>query len=167
MTDTELSISRRIAAPRHAVWRAWAEPRLLEEWFCPKPWRAEVKALDFRPGGVFRTVMHGPDGERHDDGDGCFLEIVPQERIVFTSVLGAGWRPVIASNQGCDLPMTAIITLAEDNDGDGVGTLYTARVLHASSEDRRKHEEMGFEPGWGAAIEQLQEVARRLAAQPA
>jgi uncharacterized protein YndB with AHSA1/START domain len=161
MSETELSISRRIAAPRAAVWAAWSEPGRLEEWFCPKPWRAEVRAFDLRPGGAFRTVMHGPEGERHDEGDGCFLEVVPQERIVFTSVLGEGFRPVIASNQGCDLPMTAIITLADD----GAGTLYTARVLHANADDRRKHEEMGFEPGWGAAIAQLEEVARQLAAE--
>lgn len=164
MSDTELTIARRIAAPRRAVWQAWAEPRLLEEWFCPRPWRAEVKAMDLRPGGAFRTVMHGPAGERHDEGDGCFLEVVPEERIVFTSVLGAGWRPVIASNQGCDLPMTAIITMVDAGADDGDGTLYTGRVLHANAEDRKKHEAMGFEPGWGAAIAQLEAVARRLAA---
>lgn len=160
---TELTISRRLSAPRAAVWQAWAEPRLLEEWFCPKPWRAEVTALDLRPGGAFGTVMHGPGGERHDEGPGCFLEVVPQERIVFTSVLGAGFRPVIASNEGCDLPMTAIIALSDDGDG----TLYAARVLHANAEDARKHAEMGFEPGWGAAIAQLEEVARRLSGAPA
>ncbi len=90
MSDTELSISRRIDAPRSAVWAAWADPRRLEEWFCPRPWRAEVRAFDLRPGGAFGTVMHGPDGERMDEGDGCFLEVVPGERVVFTSALGAG-----------------------------------------------------------------------------
>ena len=163
MSDTELTVARRLAAPRAAVWAAWADRKRLEEWFCPKPWRAEVTAFDLRPGGAFRTVMHGPKGERHDEGDGCFLEVVRQERIVFTSVLGEGFRPVVASNEGCDLPMTAIISFAED----GQGTLYAARVLHANAGDARKHAEMGFEPGWRAAIAQLEQVARRLAAEPA
>ena len=164
MTDeTELTIERRIAAPRAAVWRAWADARKLEEWFCPKPWRAEVARFDLRPGGAFATIMHGPEGERHDEGAGCFVEIVPQERIVFTSALGPGWRPRFGTGEGCDMPMTAIITMKDDGDG----TLYAARVLHANAEDARRHAEMGFEPGWGAAIAQLEEVAQRLAKAPA
>lgn len=159
MTDTELTISRRIAAPRAAVWAAWSDPARVEEWFCPQPWRAEVQAFDFRPGGVFRVVMHGPEGERHDEGDGCFVDVVPGERIVFTSVLGEDWRPVIPSNEGCDLPMTAIITMQDDGDG----TLYAVRVLHASAGDRQKHADMGFEAGWGAVIAQLEQVAQGLA----
>lgn len=163
MSDTELSITRRLSAPRAAVWRAWADPTLLEAWFWPSPWRAEVTEFDLRPGGAFATVMHGPEGQRHDEGAGCFLEIVPHERIVFTSALGPGWRPRRASGDGCDLPMTAIITMADD----GEGTRYAARVLHADAGDARRHAEMGFEPGWGAAIAQLEDLARRLAAQPA
>lgn len=163
MSDTELTITRRIAAPRDAVWRAWEDPRLLEEWFCPDPWRAEIRAFELRPGGAFGSVMHGPEGERHDEGDGCFLDVVPRERIVFTSALGPGWRPRIGSGEGCDLPMTAIITMQDDGDG----TIYTGRVLHANAEDCRKHAEMGFEQGWGAAIDQLEQVAQRLAAEVA
>jgi uncharacterized protein YndB with AHSA1/START domain len=162
MSDTELTISRRIAAPRAAVWAAWEDPHRLEEWFCPRPWRAEVTAFELRPGGAFGTVMHGPDGERHGE-TGCFLDVVPGMRIVFTSALGEGWRPRTGSGIGCDVPMTAIITLADDGDG----TLYEGRVLHANAEDTKNHEEMGFEPGWGAAIAQLETVAQRLAAEPA
>jgi uncharacterized protein YndB with AHSA1/START domain len=57
------------------------------------------------------------------------------------------------------MPMTAIITFEDDGDG----TRYAARVLHANAEDTRKHVDMGFEPGWGAVIAQLQAVAQRLA----
>ena len=157
MSDTELTISRRLSVPRAAVWAAWEDPRRLEEWFCPRPRRAEVTALDLRTGGAFGTVMRGPEGESHAD-EGCFLEVVRRERIVFTSVLAAGWQP-----KASDLPMTVIVTMADDGDG----TLYAARVLHKDAADTRRHAEMGFEPGWGAAIAQLEEVARRLAAEPA
>ena len=59
--------------------------------------------------------------------------------------------------------MTAIITMADD----GGGTLYWGQVLHKDAKDCRRHAEMGFERGWGAAIAQLEEVATRLAAESA
>ena len=59
----DLVISRLIRAPRALVWKAWADPQLLKEWWCPKPWTTEVRAFDMRPGGAFHTFMRGPDGE--------------------------------------------------------------------------------------------------------
>ena len=97
--------------------------------------------------------MRGPDGDTSDN-PGVFLDIVPQQRIVFTSSLLAGWRPATPW-----LAMTAIITMEDD----AKGTRYTARVLHKDEEDQRKHEEMGFHEGWGICIEQLGELARELA----
>jgi uncharacterized protein YndB with AHSA1/START domain len=88
----DLVISRLVRAPRAALWRAWTDPKLLKEWWCPKPWTTEVRAFDMRPGGAFHTFMQGPDGGISDN-PGCFLEIIPQSRIVFTSGLIAGWRP--------------------------------------------------------------------------
>src|SRR5574341_725190 len=87
----DLVISRLVRAPRAALWRAWTEPELLKEWWCPRPWTTEVRAFDLRPGGGFYTFMRGPDGGTSDN-PGCFLEIVPQSRIVFTTMLTAGWR---------------------------------------------------------------------------
>jgi len=89
---TDLVISRVLNAPRAALWRAWTDPELLRQWWCPKPWTTEVRAFDLRPGGAFHTFMQGPDGGSSDN-PGSFLEIVPQQRLVFTSMLGAGWRP--------------------------------------------------------------------------
>ena len=58
----DLVISRLLRAPRSALWRAWTEPELLKQWWCPKPWTTEVRAFDLRPGGAFHTFMQGPDG---------------------------------------------------------------------------------------------------------
>jgi uncharacterized protein YndB with AHSA1/START domain len=82
----DLVISRLVRAPRAALWRAWTDPQLLKEWWCPKPWTTEVRAFDLRPGGAFYTFMRGPDGGSSDN-PGCFLEIVLQQKIVFTSML--------------------------------------------------------------------------------
>lgn len=155
MTDAnrDLTISRVIRAPRARVWQAWSEPDHLKVWWCPKPWTTEVRAFDMRPGGAFHTFMSGPDGDTSDN-PGVFLEVVPQERIVFTSVLGEGWRPITSW-----LPMTAIITLEDVPEG----TRYSALVLHKDEADRRKHQEMGFDDGWGICIAQLEAYAQGLA----
>src|SRR5215510_6693490 len=87
--DQDLVISRIVRAPRKALWRAWTDPRLLKEWWCPRPWTTEVRAFDLRPGGDFHTFMQGPDGGTSDN-PGCFLEIVPESRIAFTSMLTGG-----------------------------------------------------------------------------
>jgi uncharacterized protein YndB with AHSA1/START domain len=148
----DLEITRYLAAPRARVWEAWSNPKHLAQWWCPKPWTTEVRAFDFRPGGDFYTFMRGPDGGTSDN-PGCFLEIVPQERIVWTSMLTGGWRPAKSW-----LPMTAIFTLAEE----GAGIRYTARCLHLNPEDSRKHETMGFYDGWGTCITQLEAYAQAL-----
>jgi uncharacterized protein YndB with AHSA1/START domain len=150
---TDLAIDRVLRAPRQALWRCWSEPALLVQWWCPRPWTTELRALEWRPGGAFHTTMRGPDGGESDN-PGCLLEIVPGERLVFTNLLHGGWRPAVSW-----LPMTAVFTLA---DADG-GTRYRAEALHPDAETCRRHAGMGFFEGWNAAIDQLDELALGLA----
>ena len=53
----DLVISRLVRAPRAKLWKAWTDPHLLKEWWCPKPWTTEVRAFELRPGGAFYTFM--------------------------------------------------------------------------------------------------------------
>jgi uncharacterized protein YndB with AHSA1/START domain len=151
--DSDLVVSRIIKAPPSVVWTAWADPRHLKEWWCPKPWTTEIRAFDLRPGGVFDFLLKGPEGE--ESSNPClFLEVLPQERIVFTSALTEGWRPGTPW-----LSMTAIITLTGHNEG----TDYRAQVLHPDKATRDRHEEMGFFEGWNTCLKQLADLAERLA----
>lgn len=150
----DLEISRLLDAPRAALWRAWADPERLKEWWCPKPWITDVRAFELRPGGAFHTYMHGPDGDSSDN-PGLFVEVIPQSRIVFTSLLTAGWRPAIPW-----LAFTAVISMADE----GQGTRYTATVMHPEKATRDRHVEMGFFQGWNICIDQLQESAKRCGA---
>ena len=152
MSKSELTISRHIAAPPSAVWDAWSDPAKLAQWWIPAPIECRVDKLDLRPGGGFVTRMREGDGDFGPHVDGCFLEAVPNERLVFTTVLTEGWQPVDPW-----LALTAILTF-EAKDG---GTLYSARVLHRTPEDSAKHEEMGFYEGWGTAIGQLAAMLER------
>jgi uncharacterized protein YndB with AHSA1/START domain len=148
----DLEISRLVRAPRAKLWRAWTEPEQLKQWWCPKPWTTEVRAFELRPGGDFHTFMRGPDGGTSDN-PGSFLDIAPQQRLVFTSMLTGGWRPATPW-----MPFTAIITMADEGDG----TRYVARVMHPDQASRDKHEAMGFFDGWGTCIDQLEALASAL-----
>ena len=149
MPDHDLVISRLLKAPRAALWRAWTEPGRLKEWWCPKPWVTEVRAFDFRPGGDFHTFMSGPDGGSSDN-PGCFLEIVPGERIVWTTMLTGGWQPATPW-----MPLTAVFSFADE----AGGTRYTATAMHPDAATRDKHDAMGFHEGWNLCIDQLEAYA--------
>jgi len=149
----DLRIARHLDAPLEIIWRAWSEPDLLAQWWCPKPWRTEVKAFDFRPGGDFHTVMHGPEGEVHPN-PGSFLEIIPRQRVVFTTMLTGGWRPAAPPF----IATTGIFTMR----AEGQGVFYEAMALHADPAAAAHHAELGFEQGWGIVIDQLQALARSL-----
>lgn len=142
----ELTISRFISAPPAKVWRAWSTPEHLAQWWIPKPIECQVVKLDLKPGGGFETRMRQGDGDFEPHVEGCFLDVVPEQRLVFTTALGEGWQPLEPW-----LALTAIIAF----EAEGDGTRYSARVLHKTPADSRKHEEMGFYDGWGTTIDQL------------
>ena len=141
----DLVLERVVDVPRALVWKAWTEPEHLKQWFCPAPWSVARCEIDLRPGGLFHTVMQSPDGQEVDNPPGCYLEVIPGRRLVFTDALGPGFRP------NAETFMTAIIEF-EDHPG---GTLYRAIAKHASPEGRQQHEDMGFYSGWGTALDQL------------
>jgi uncharacterized protein YndB with AHSA1/START domain len=152
--NSELTISRIIHAPRSAVWAAWSQKEHFSQWWIPEPIRCQVVKMDLKPGGGFETRMSEDGGVTFKPHvEGCFLEIVPEERIVFTTSLIENWRPFDPW-----LALTAIITMEDA----GPNTSYISRVLHKNSEDSQKHEEMGFREGWGAAIDQLEKLAGKL-----
>ena len=142
--ELDLALERVIDVPPDLVWRAWTEPDHLAVWFTPRPWTVPDCTIDLRPGGVFATTMHGPNGEVMPN-IGCFLEVVPGERLVFTDALLPGYRPSGSAF------MTAIITL----EAVAGGTRYRAVARHASPESRKSHEDMGFHNGWGMALDQM------------
>lgn len=142
----DLELDREVDVPPALVWKAWTTPELITQWFAPKPYETPICEIDLRPGGRFRTVMRSPEGEEFD-GTGCFLEVIPNERLVWTSALGPGYRP-----EPGDMPFTAIIELQPTATG---GTRYRAIAIHQNPDDRKKHSDMGFHDGWGAALDQL------------
>ncbi len=154
----ELSITRLIQAPPEVVYRVWTER--LGEWWAPRPYTTPGVELDLRPGGRGRMDMRAPDGTDMPH-EGVFLEIVPNRKIVFTNAFTAGWMPQVPVGCGLDGAfMLVIVTFAPE----GAGTRYTARVRHWNEEVTKRHEEMGFNEGWGIVAAQLAELAEAEAA---
>lgn len=148
----DLQFERHVDLPPEAIWAAWTQPELLMPWFCPRPWTTIACEIDLRPGGLFHTVMRSPEGNDFPNS-GCYLEVVPNRRLVWTNALAPGFRPVAPEADANFFSFTAIISL-EARDG---GTHYQAHVMHSTTEDCRKHAEMGFKEGWGKALDQLVE----------
>ncbi len=153
MTDEthELSITRLMDAPRHAVYRCWSEPELMKQWFAPKPFTTPRVEIDLRPGGRSLVVMATPDGQEMPN-PGQYLEVVPDTRLVFTDAYTGDWVPSAK-------PFMTVILTFEDEAGK---TRYTARVRHWTAADKAQHEQMGFETGWGICADQLEALAKTL-----
>lgn len=150
--ETDLEITRLLAAPVAKVWRCWTEPDLLVHWFAPKPVVVRDVTIDLRAGGAFGNTMDVPD---HGTmvGMGCFLEVIHERRLVWTDLMGPGFRPNAGS-----FGFTAIISF----EPEGTGTRYTARAMHRDAAGAKQHSDMGFHDGWGTVAKQLDEFALTL-----
>ena len=125
----DLRFERILGVPPELVWRAWTVPQILMRWFTPVPWTTTGCDIDLRPGGRFRTVMRSPEGQEFENA-GCYLEVVPNERLTWTSALGPGFRP--AGTAGADalgIVFTAAISLERHPNG----TRYTAQAMHGDA----------------------------------
>ena len=149
--ERELVIRRVLDAPGEKVFRCWREPKLIQQWWAPRPYTTPSCEVDLRPGGAFSTSMRSPDGDEFQNV-GVFLEVIENRRIVFTDAFGPGWQPA-------GKPFMVATLELEDIGGK---TRYTARARHWTAEDREQHEKMGFFEGWGRCMDQLEEVARKL-----
>ena len=121
----ELVLTRLIAVPRDKLFRCWTEPALITQWFTPPPWKTIAAEVDLRAGGSNLITMQGPDGTQMPNR-GVYLEVVRNERLVFTDAYTSAWVP---SGKAF---FTGILTF-EDEAG---GTRYTARARHWSMSPR-------------------------------
>lgn len=147
----ELVLTRLIDVPRDKLFRCWTEPALIVQWFTPPPWKTIRADIDLRAGGSNNIVMQGPDGTEMPNR-GVYLEVVKNERLVFTDAFTAAWEPSAK-------PFFTCVLTFEEEDGK---TRYTARARHWTAEDCKAHEAMGFHVGWGIATDQLAALAATL-----
>lgn len=151
-TERDLVLSMVLDAPRESVYRCWTEVELLKQWFAPKPWSTPKAVLDVRPGGASLVTMADEQGVEYPN-PGQYLEVVPNERLVFTDAFIGDWKP-------SEKPFfTGYLTFEDAGDGK---TKYTAIARHWTVEDAEGHKKMGFHDGWGQATRQLEALAASL-----
>ena len=143
----DLVFERFIDAPKHLVWEALTKPEHLKQWYMPKAWgRVTYCELDVRPGGIFRIDIALTDAQDFPNV-GCFLDVIPMERLVWTSMLFPGYRPAVFD----DVPITAIVTM----ETEGTGTRYVFTALHRDEADLENNKTSGWQQGTEIAIDQL------------
>jgi uncharacterized protein YndB with AHSA1/START domain len=151
----DLVLERVVDIPPTLVWAAWTTPEYLKHWFTPAPWRTVDCEIDLRPGGIFRTVMRSPEGHEFAN-TGCYLEVIENEKLVWTAALKPGYRPQSAAGA---MLFTAVILLEPHG---AAGTKYTAIAIHGDEEGAKNHANMGFHDGWGKALDQLVALAKKM-----
>lgn len=113
----------------------------------PRAWGRVARAeMDLRPGGIFSIDIATAEGQVSPNL-GCFLDVVPMKRLVWTSMLFPGYRPAVFD----DIPITAIVTL----EATGTGTRYVFTALHRDEADFEKNKVSGWQEGTGIAVDQL------------
>src|SRR6266852_4602923 len=79
--DREIVITRLLDAPRELAFQAWTEPQHVAHWWGPNGFTNTIHEMDVRPGGVWRFIMHGPDGTDYKN-EIVYVEVVKPERLV-------------------------------------------------------------------------------------
>jgi uncharacterized protein YndB with AHSA1/START domain len=143
----DFAIERFVDAPARLVWEALTKPEHLKEWYMPRPWGRVTRAeMDLRPGGILRIDIALTDDQAAPN-IGCILEVMPMERLVWTSMLFPGYRPAVFD----DIPITAIMTM----EAEGTGTRYVFTALHRNEADLETNRTSGFYEGTEIAVDQF------------
>ena len=142
-SDPKVMVGTRLVnAPRELVWSVWTDPKHLSQWWGPDGFRTTTSAFDFKAGGVWRFVMHGPDGRDYENRV-TFDEIVKPERIAYHHGGGDDVEPV---------QFRTIVTF----DDLGGKTRVTLRGTFPSAEERaRVIREYGADKGLAQTLARL------------
>lgn len=147
--NRKLIVVREFDAPLEQVWKAWTEKDLLDQWWAPKPWKAETKSMDFREGGTWLYSMVGPDGTRsYSRAD--YKTIIPNKTFI-------GDDAFCDENGNITDDMPAMRWKA-DFFSTAAGTRVEVEITFASEADLETIVEMGFKEGFTAAHSNLDQL---------
>ena len=139
-------VKREFGAPVARVWDAWTRHELLDQWWAPKPWKAETKIMDFSEGGRWLYAMVGPEGEKHwSTVDYTSISPVSNFKALnsFSDEMG---------NPNTDMPPSLWSVSFSEREGK---TLVQVKISRDSLSDLQKIIEMGFKEGFTAALQNL------------
>lgn len=140
--DREIRIEREFEAPRERVWQAFTDPKLIARWW-GRGNPLDIQRMDLKPGGQWRFVEHGPQGEFAFEGE--YREIVPKERIVQTFA----WDGMKGH---------ALVDTATFQELSGGRTKVVSTTLFKSREERDGMLQSGMEAGMNQSYTVLDRV---------
>jgi len=150
--DREIVISREFEAPRELVWEAWTNPEHVVHWWGPRGFTTTIEKMEVRPGGVWKHVMHGPDGTDYPNKS-VFTEVVKPERITYSH--GGGRKGARGVHFEATWTFEAL---------DRGTTRLTIRQVFPTAEDRdRIVKDYGAIEGGKQTLERLSEHLRAVA----
>ncbi len=147
LKEKSILVSRTFTAPLDKVWRAYTESELLEQWWAPKPWKAETKIMNFSVGNYWLYAMVGPDNEKHW-GRMDYTAITPRISFEIKDSFcdeDGNINPSLPVSSG-----TIAFTKTES------GTLVEFKMFYSNEKEIETMIEMGFEQGITACLEQLE-----------
>jgi len=148
-TNNQINVKRSFNASLDLVWSAWTKAEILDQWWAPKPWKAQTKTMDFREGGHWLYAMVSPEGEEH------------WSKVAYLSIKKE--KSFLANDGFCDsegnLNKAFPITKWENNfNQEKSQTIVSIRLTFDKLEDLEKIIEMGFKEGFTMGLNQLEEV---------
>jgi uncharacterized protein YndB with AHSA1/START domain len=149
VANNKMFITREFEGTVADVWKSWTDAKLLDQWWAPKPWKAKTKSMDFREGGRWIYAMMGPEGEQHW-ALAEYRKIVPLKSIEALDAFGDE-----AGNINTEFPrMNWTIAFKSSS----AGTKVEIEIKFSSKGDLEKIIEMGFQEGFTAAHDNLDEL---------
>jgi len=149
LANKKIKVTREFDAPPELVWKAWTDSELLDQWWAPKPWKANTKSMDFREGGRWLYYMQGPDGSRHY----CMVD--------YKSITAN--KVFVVENYFCDENGKRVDSMPgmfwkNTFSKSSEGTKVEVEITFASESDLEKIIEMGFKEGFASAHNNLDEL---------
>lgn len=144
----KIIVERAFDAPLNLTWDAWTKPEILDQWWAPKPWRAETKSMEFKQGGYWLYAMVGPNDERH----WALFEyqsITPQK-----SYSGIDAFCDEQGNISNAMPRMSWTNNFSSNDDT---TMVNIEIIFNELADLEKIIEMGFKEGFTMGLQNLDE----------
>jgi uncharacterized protein YndB with AHSA1/START domain len=164
--DREFVITRIFDAPKELVFKVWIEPDHIKNWWAPKPFTASRAEVDLRVGGEYLYVMRSPEGQDFPPYQGKFIEIVQNERIVYSIDAfrqADVWKARIGHRVGPEVDFSTLqsfVTVRFEDAGDKSTRLtFTQRFFNNDVRDAIV--ESGAVEGWTSILQNFaDELAR-------
>lgn len=148
--DAGIEIHRAFDAPRDLIFRIWTDPRYVALWWGVEGATNPTCQMDVRPGGKWRIDMRTASGVLYPNA-GEYLDVVPNERLVYTDV------PVASSPAWHGSPPgVAVHTVTFEDEGDRTGV--TLHVRFSTVVDRDRLAARGYKDGLGQAFDRVERL---------